>query len=75
MGKNRVLHLCALLLMVFLVVSAMLAVPAEAGRALVQTNDYGMNPNIPRGRCSGCPYTRPCTYKNRCDPPHDVHVP
>ncbi|KAK3157200.1 hypothetical protein QOZ80_2AG0117500 [Eleusine coracana subsp. coracana] len=74
MGKNRALHLCALLLTSLLVVSAMHVVPAEAGRALAQTSYEPLNPYIPfpGGRVPGRPYTRPCNYKDRCP---DVSVP
>ncbi|KAK3153349.1 hypothetical protein QOZ80_2BG0171130 [Eleusine coracana subsp. coracana] len=78
MGKNRALDLCTLLLTAFLVLSAMHAVPAEAGRALAQTGYEPLNPYIPSfpgGTVPGRPYTRPCTYKERCDPPHFVHEP
>ncbi|OEL37671.1 hypothetical protein BAE44_0001310 [Dichanthelium oligosanthes] len=69
--QQQALPLCTVFLVALLVVSAMHAVPAEAGRALL-AGSIGYEPLNP-GRTPyagrGEPYTRPCRYKNECEPP------
>ncbi|TVU31631.1 hypothetical protein EJB05_23326, partial [Eragrostis curvula] len=60
--------------MALLVVSAMHAVPAQAGRALGQIGYGSLDPagKTPSsaGHTPGGAYTRPCVYKYGCAPPH-----
>ncbi|TVU31619.1 hypothetical protein EJB05_23314 [Eragrostis curvula] len=74
MGKHQpALPLCRVFLTALLVVSALHAVPAEAGRALGEAAGAGSGalipgytPSVPRGQ----PYTgRGCTSAYRCLPP------
>ncbi|KAK3157199.1 hypothetical protein QOZ80_2AG0117490 [Eleusine coracana subsp. coracana] len=72
MGRQQQsLPLCMVFLMAVLVVSALHAVPAEAGRALAQAAiGYrplipGYTPSVPRGQ----PYHGGCPNIYQCNPP------
>ncbi|OEL23721.1 hypothetical protein BAE44_0015260, partial [Dichanthelium oligosanthes] len=69
------LPLCMVFLVALLVVSAMHAVPAEAGRSRAGRALAGgsigydpLNPSIMPSAGPGGPYTRPCRYIYRCPP-------
>ncbi|KAG2550396.1 hypothetical protein PVAP13_9KG343800 [Panicum virgatum] len=69
--QQKAFPLCTVLLAALLVVSAMHAVPAEAGRALAggHVGYDPLNPGSTPSAGPGQPYTRPCTYGRRCIPP------
>ncbi|KAG2539244.1 hypothetical protein PVAP13_9NG457214 [Panicum virgatum] len=68
--QQKALPLCTVLLVALLVVSAMHAIPAEAGRALAGGHiAYDpLNPGRTPSAGPGQPYTRPCRSIYQCPP-------